>query len=224
MDAAFESLEQTLLSRRSCRAFKADPVPQETLERVLAPAMRAPSNCNTQPWHLHVASGAAVERLRKRLPEDFMGGKIALDFPYDGKYDGDFKDRQYASAQALYGAMGIEREDKAARNVAFMRNFTFFDAPHLGIFCLPQGFTEREACDLGMFAQSVMLLLESAGIHSCPQTALGFLSDSLREELQIPEDQRVMFGLSFGYPIEDAPANTCRTDREALASLIHFHG
>jgi nitroreductase len=216
-------LRQLLQQRRSCRAFLPDPLPEPELATLLAPALRAPSNCNTQPWFLHVASGAAIERLRQRLPADFAAGRLSLDFPYDGKYDGVFKERQYASAQALYSAMGIAREDRDARQAAFMRNFSFFDAPHVAFFFLPAGFSEREACDLGMFAQSVMLLLEEAGLGSCPQTALGFLADAIREELAVPVEQRLMFGLSFGYPDPDAAANRCSTERAPATELIRFH-
>ncbi|WP_414980373.1 nitroreductase family protein [Congregibacter sp.] len=216
-------LSEILESRRSCRAFLPESLSDEQLQTLLSPSLRAPSNCNTQPWYLHVASGDALERLRKRLPDDFANGRMTLDFPYDGKYVDVFKERQYASAHALYGAMDIAREDKGARQAAFMRNFSFFDAPHVGFFFLPEGFSEREACDLGMFAQSVMLLLESVGLASCPQTALAFLSDSVREELSVPRDQRLMFGLSFGYADPDAPANRCVTDRADASQLITLH-
>lgn len=221
--AALSPIAELLLQRRSCRAFTSQALDDESLRAILAPALRAPSNCNTQPWFLHVASGDVLERLRERLPADFIAGKVSLDFPYDGKYEGVFKDRQYASAQALYSAMGIAREDKAARQVAFMRNFTFFDAPHVGFFFLPEGFSEREACDLGMFAQSVMLLLDAAGLASCPQTALGFLADSVREELGVPTSQKLMFGLSFGYADASAAANSCATDRDEQQELIELH-
>jgi len=216
-------LRDILENRRSCRAFLPESLSDEQLRDLLSPSLRAPSNCNTQPWYLHVASGDALECLRQRLPDDFANGRMTLDFPYDGKYADVFKERQYASAQALYGAMGITREDKDARQAAFMRNFTFFDAPHVGFFFLPEGFSEREACDLGMFAQSVMLLLEASGLASCPQTALAFLSDSVREELSVPQAQKLMFGLSFGYPDPDAPANGCRTERAQASELISLH-
>ena len=52
-----------------------------------------------------------------------------------------------------------------------MGNFRF-DAPVVAL--LPDGFGLREACDLGMFTQTVMLGLTAQGLGSCPQTALGF--------------------------------------------------
>ena len=104
-----------------------------------------------------------------------------------------------------------------------MRNFTFFDAPHVAFFYLPSGFGIREACDLGMFAQSVMLGLVNEGLGSCPQTALGFHAGTLRQALGIADDRKLMFGLSFGRPLEDAPVNACRTARAGSDDLIQWH-
>ena len=201
--------------RRSLRAFPP--------ERVLGVAARAPSNCNTQPWLVHVASGSCIEALREALPNRFLAGDISLDFPYDGKYEGIYKERQYAAAQALYSAAGIAREDRAGRDRQFMRNFTFFDAPHVAFFFLPEPFGLREAADLGMYAQTVMLAMTAHGLGSCPQTALSFLADPVRELLGVDAGHRLLFGLSFGYPDADAPANTCHTERASLDDSVVFH-
>ena len=170
-------------SRRSMRDFKPEPVPRDIIDSVFGGAQRAPSNCNTQPWFVHVVTGETLERLRAELPAKFAAGEIALDFPYDGQYEGVYKDRQYASATALYDALGIAREQKAERNAWFIRNFRFFDAPAVAFFTLPTGFGLREACDLGMFAQTVMLGLTAHGLGSCPQTALAFLTTVIRPTL-----------------------------------------
>ncbi len=209
--------------RKSTRGFKPDPVPQAVLDQVFGTALRAPSNCNTQPWQTHIASGEKLEQLRKIMPEAFMKGEFTMDFPYDGKYEGVYKDRQYASAEALYSAMGIAREEKDKRNVAFMRNFTCFDAPHVAFLFLPEPFGIREACDLGMYAQTLMLSMVAHGLASCPQTALSFMAGQIREVLDIDPSNRLMFGLSFGYEDESHPANGCQTDRGSLADMTHYH-
>jgi nitroreductase len=115
--------DNIVADRRSLRAFKPEPVDQATLETVFSVARRAPSNCNTQPWITHVVSGDKLEELRSEMPDKFMSGEFTMDFPYDGVYEGVYKERQYAAAQALYDAVDIAREDKAARHVQFMRNF-----------------------------------------------------------------------------------------------------
>ena len=209
-------------SRRSMRDFKPEPVPKDIIESVFGGAQRAPSNCNTQPWFVHVVTGETLERLRAELPAKFAAGEIALDFPYDGLYVGGYKDRQYASATALYDSLGIAREQKAERNAWFMRNFSFFDAPAVAFFTLPTGFGLREACDLGMFAQTVMLGLTAHGLGSCPQTALAFLTNVIRPTLGLGDNEQLMFGMSFGYPTDTA-VNEVRTERATLEDVVTFH-
>ena len=208
--------------RRSMRDFKSDPVPREIIESVFGTAQRAPSNCNTQPWFVHVVTGETLEQLRQDLPAKFAAGEIALDFPYDGQYEGVYKERQYASAAALYDSLGIARDQKAERNAWFMRNFSFFDAPAVAFFTLPTGFGLREACDLGMFAQTVMLGLTAHGLGSCPQTALAFLANVIRPALSLGDHEQLMFGMSFGYP-NDTAVNEVTTERASLADVVTFH-
>ena len=208
--------------RRSMRDFKPDPVPRELIESVFGTAQRAPSNCNTQPWFVHVVTGEKLERLREALPAKFAAGEIALDFPYDGQYEGVYKERQYASAAALYDSLGIARDQKAERNAWFMRNFSFFDAPAVAFFTLPTGFGLREACDLGMFAQTVMLGLTAHGLGSCPQTALAFLANVIRPALSLGDHEQLIFGMSFGYP-RDTAVNEVSTERAPLGDVVTFH-
>ncbi|MFT6163786.1 MAG: nitroreductase [Zhongshania aliphaticivorans] len=209
--------------RRSVRSFLPAPVDRAILEAVFATAQQAPSNCNTQPWQVAVASGESIERLRNKIPQAFNSGAWTMDFPYDGKYPGVYKDRQYAAAATLYGAMGISRDDKPARNEQFSKNFTFFGAPHVAFLFLPEGFGLREAADLGMYAQTLMLSLTAHGLASCPQTALSFNCDLVREELGIDPSNKLLFGLSFGYEDTSDPVNSCRTERAALADCVRFY-
>jgi nitroreductase len=215
--------DDVVASRRSLRAFLPQPVDDQLLEQIFTVAQRAPSNCNTQPWITHVVSGAKLDKLRGEMPDRFMSGNFSMDFPYDGVYEGVYKERQYGSAQALYDSVGIAREDKAKRHEQFMRNFIFFGAPHVAFLFLPEPFGLREAADLGMYAQTLMLTFTAHGLGSCPQTALSFQADYVREELGIDANNKLVFGLSFGHPDPDAPANTCATDRAAVSDAVFFH-
>lgn len=215
--------DRIVAQRRSLRAYLPKAADKETLEAIFSVAQHAPSNCNTQPWLVHVASGASLQALKDEMSTRFMAGDMSLDFPYDGVYEGVYKERQYGSAQALYDAVNIAREDKAGRHQQFMRNFTFFDAPHVAFLFLPEPFGLREAADLGMYAQTLMLALTAHGMGSCPQTALSFQANFIREQLGIDASNKLVFGMSFGYPDPDAPANSCATDRAALADTVTFH-
>lgn len=220
---ATETFKNLVNNRRSVRAFLPEPVSEATLHSVFEVAQRAPSNCNTQPWEVAVASGHAIERLRKLIPEAFAAGQWTMDFPYDGKYEGVYKERQHGAAAELYGAMGIGREDKALRQAQFMKNFEFFEAPHVAFVFLPAPFGIREAADLGMYAQNLMLSMTAHGLASCPQTALSFMADLVRRELGVGEHNKLLFGISFGYEDTNNPANKCWTDRAAVTEAVSFH-
>ena len=53
--------------RHSYRGFYPKPVDEKTLKEVFELANWAPSNCNVQPWHVHVVSGEACDRLREKM-------------------------------------------------------------------------------------------------------------------------------------------------------------
>ncbi|MEH6518437.1 MAG: nitroreductase [Halioglobus sp.] len=223
MTDSADVFNQVVAQRHALRAFLPEPLEQRVIDTIFSGAQQAPSNCNTQPWQTHVVSGEKLEALREALPARFMAGEISLDFPYEGKYSGIYKERQYGSAQALYDSIGIAREEKEKRHETFMRNFTFFDAPHVAFLFLPEPFGLREAADLGMFAQTIMLGLTAHGLGSCPQTALAFHADYVREVLQIDASNKLMFGISFGRPDPEAPVNHCLTDRAALPDAVTYH-
>ncbi len=217
------SIETLLKNRRSVRGFLPTPVPPDQLQNVFALAQHAPSNCNTQPWIVHVVSGERLETLRRVLPQNTMMGKMTPDFPYNGKYDGVYKERQYDAAHQMYSALNIPREEKHKRMEVFLRNYSFFGAPHVAFLFLPEPFGLREAADVGMYAQSLMLALTANGIASCPQTSLGFHAEVVREILGIEPSCKLLFGISFGYEDTQDPINQARVGRAALEENTVFH-
>lgn len=216
--------QQILDNRRSVRAYTDQQASPELLQQIFSEAQRAPSNCNTQPWHVAVVSGDRCRALGAKLQDALNQGLYQMDFPYMGVYEGLYKERQHGAASDLYSAMNIAREDKAARNEAFMRNFDFFGAPHAAFLFLPEGFGLREAADLGMYAQTLMLSLSAHGLASCPQTALSFACDTVREELGVDASHKLLFGISFGYEDKEHLANRCRVGRAELDQVVQFIG
>lgn len=210
-----ETLDRLLRERRSVRGFRRDPVPAELLERVLAMAQLAPSNCNVQPWTAHVVSGEAAERMRGVLHEAAKSGTaMTPDFPLTGAYPGHYRGRQIDAAKSLFAATNVAREDVAARTESFLRNFRFFDAPHAMFLFIPVWAGMREAADCGMYAQSFMLALVANGLASCAQGALSHHAAIVHRELGVGEEQKLLFGIAFGYADEAHPANSARTVRD----------
>jgi nitroreductase len=223
MNESLTVFENIMRQRRSVRAFLPDEVSQATLNDIFTLAQTAPSNCNTQPWQACVASGAKRHALEQALTAAILRGEFSMDFPYAGKYTGIYKERQYDAANQLYSSMGIAREDKAARNEAFMRNFSFFDAPHVVFLFLDESFGIREAADVGMYAQNLMLSMAAYDVACCPQTALGFHADIVRELLNLPSTMKLLFGISFGYEDKNNAANNTRVGRADLAQTVTFY-
>ncbi len=114
-------LEELLASRFSCRAFKPDPVPRATIERILAAAQKTASWCNSQPWQLVVASGAATRKFRDAMYGAASSGKPNTgDFPFPREYRGVYLQRRRESGFQLYNSLGIPRGDKAAYVPSFI--------------------------------------------------------------------------------------------------------
>lgn len=218
------SMTDLLKNRISVRAFLDKPVPRETLKKIFTAAQLAPSNCNVQPWQIHVVSGAKKDELKDRLVKEVMTGRESNpDFDWHIKYKGIHRDRQFGSANALYTSMGIDRKDKQARMLAMLRNWTFFDAPHAIFFTMEKYLNIMGAVDMGIYAQTLCLLMIENGISSCLQGALGQFPDPVRDFLNIPKDHGIIFGMSFGYEDKTAPVNATRTDREVLENAVRFY-
>jgi len=122
--------DEVVKGRRSIRGYLDKPVPKALMEEVLDIAMRAPTSYNTQPWSFFVVSGTALDKIREGNVENIMAGVPDSREPRShGAYEGEHRARQIGVAKQLFGAMGIEREDKAGRQDWVMRGFRQFDAP-----------------------------------------------------------------------------------------------
>ena len=212
-----------LHARTSVRAFLPKPIPEEILQNIFQSAQQSPSNCNTQPWQTYVVSGEKKNALSKEILELVASGAEANpDFDWSVYYEGALKERQYGAANTLYSALGIERTNREARHNAMIRNWTFFDAPHVVFFTMEKYLNIMGAVDVGIYAQSLALLLTENGMASCMQGALGQFPDPVRTALNLPEGRGVLFGMSFGYADESAPANNAKTDRVELSTAVTF--
>jgi nitroreductase len=222
------SVEEAILSRRSLRAFRPDPVPRETVERILALASRAPSGTNIQPWIVTVVAGAVRERLIKAMHAEFMqhgegGWKREFEY-YPTQWRDPYLARRRKLGWDLYGLLGIGKGEREKTQRQHARNFLFFDAPVGLIVTLDRDLPVGAWLDTGMFLQNVMLAARACGLDTCPQAAIGSAHSVLRRELQIPQEQVVVCGMSLGHARADAIENTLVTGREPVAGFARFLG
>lgn len=213
-------LDEAILARRSSRMFLPDkPVPRELLDEALALAMRAPSNSNTQPWHVFLATGNRRARL-----VDALLAAVDANPPAIGSagLPPRFADRRRQSGALIYGAMGIERSDAEGRWNAQLRNWEFFHAPVAGVVCMHREFGNVDAVGVGMFLQTLLLALIERGIGSCVQVSIALYPDVLREQLGIPEELTVLCGMSIGYADPQFAANNLDIPRNPVADHVVF--
>ena len=218
------TVTEAISGRYSVRAFRPDPVPQEMIREIFDIARLAPSNSNTQPWHVAVVSGRAREELENRILACIAEGEApSPTWPSGGVgLKGDYKQRQIDCAKRYYEVMGIEYEDRAARWKLLLNNWRFFGAPHAAFFSMPETMHRANAVDVGIFVQSVMLLMAERGIASCPQGALASYPGPVKEIADIPDGNAVLCGLSFGLEDLDAQANGVRMEREPVDRIVSF--
>ncbi|MFF4899555.1 nitroreductase [Streptomyces sp. NPDC001068] len=216
---------EAVTTRRAVRGFTERPVPEETLERVLAAAAWAPSGSNIQPWRTYVVTGAPLAEIKKRADQRLSAGD-PWDEPeyeqYPPALKSPYRERRSAFGEQRYGALGIPREDLEARQRAASANWQCFGAP-AALFCyIDRDLGRPQWSDAGMYLQTVMLLLRSEGLHSCPQMAWAKFHRTVAEVLSPPDGLVLFCGMSIGY--EDVSAHYPRTGRAPLRETVTFVG
>jgi nitroreductase len=219
--------DDVVLGRRSIRGFKPDPVPKALIQEVLSLAIRAPSSYNTQPWRFYVIAGAPLDRIRAGNVERNLGGvPPSREVRVHGEYAGVHRDRQIEVAKQLFGAMGIERHDMAARQDWVMRGFRQFDAPVSVIITYDRAVHGGDVApfDCGGVANALVNAAWSRGL-GCVINSQGIMqSPVVREHAGVPDDQVIMIAIAMGFPDEDFPANAVVSNRKSVDDAAVFVG
>ena len=221
--APIEVLEDLLASRFSCRAFKPDPVPRATIERILAAAQKTASWCNSQPWQVVIASGEAKERFRNAIyAEAASGAGDNHDFTPPREYLGVYLERRRESGFQLYNTLGIARGDRAAYAKQALENYNFFGAPHVAIIHTDEALGIYGAIDCGAYVGNFMLAAQALGLGTIPQAALARHSGLIRRHFRLGDDRKVVCGISFGFADNAHKINSYRTSRASVADTVTF--
>ncbi len=221
------TITEAMITRRSIRAFLADVPDRALLAQILETAQRAPSGGNVQPWHASVVTGDALAALIAAVGERQAMGMAGLQpeyVIYPAELAPHHLARRSGVAHAMYGAMGIAREDRDARNAAMALNFSGFGAPVVLFVHCPRYMGPPQWADMGIWLQSVMLLLREAGLDSCPQEAWSVYGKTVRACLGIDDGSILYSGLAIGWRDPAAPVNRFPVDRAPLDEVVTWHG
>jgi nitroreductase len=214
---------EAVVSRRAVRGFTDQPVPREVLERVLRAAAWAPSGSNIQPWNIYVVTGRPLAELKKLAVERVAEGDAwdEREFQmYPPVLKSPYGERRSAFGKERYTALGVAREDWEARARAAIANWDCFGAP-AALFCyIDRDLGRPQWADLGMYLQTVMLLLRAEGLHSCPQMAWSQVRETVAQIVSPPDELVLFCGMSIGY--EDPDVHYIRTGRDPLDRTVTF--
>lgn len=170
------------------------------------------------------AGRAQDDRRRARGSWRRLGQAAVRDVP--GRVEAPYGERRSAFGKERYSALGIAREDWEARQRAAIANWNCFGAP-AALFC----YIDRELglpqwADVGMYLQTVMLLLRAEGLHSCPQMAWSQVRETVAEVLSPRTGSSSSAACRSGTktprsvtPVQAAPRSTRRSRSSAISDL-----
>ncbi|UTO28814.1 nitroreductase [Bartonella harrusi] len=215
---------QSILSRKSIRAFTHQQVSQETIKEILKLAARAPSGTNTQPWQVIVLTGNVLQKVGQELSHlalTGIKGEREVHY-YPRQWREPYLSRRRKIGWDLYKSLGIQKDEREKINQQKARNFSFFGAPVGLLFTMDYDMEMGSWLDLGMFMQTIMLAARGFGLDTCPQAAFADYHKQIRTLLSIPSDRRIVCGMALGYRDESAPENNFATEREAIENFVRF--
>ena len=219
--------DKVVRGRKSIRGYQDTPVPKELIKEVIELAMRAPSSLNTQPWNFYVVSNASLDLIRKgNVERNLAGVPDSREFRGHGAYEGAHRERQIGIAKQLFGAMGIERHDKAARQDWVLRGFRQFDAPVSIVVTYDRSIHGGDIApfDCGAVTNALVNAAWSRGL-GCVINSQGIMqSPVVREHAGIPDDQVIMICVAMGWPDDTFPANAVVSTRKSVDEAAHFVG
>jgi len=221
-------VSEAVASRFSCRAFLPKTVPEKIVREIVELAARAPSAGNMQPWRVYAIAGERLEALKMmlapRMATELPKGEGADYTIYPHPLTEPYKTRRFTVGELLYSAIGIPRENRAARYRQFANNYAFFGAPAALFFAREKTHGPAQWADIGGYLQTVCLLAREYGLHTCPQQAWVSFNMTVRSFLDLPENLMVYSGMAVGYADETAAINQWRSPREPLDRFATFSG
>ncbi|HJF54268.1 MAG TPA: nitroreductase [Limosilactobacillus coleohominis] len=208
--------EQVIKNRRSTRQFTDQKIALETIKKVLQEAQLAPSWVNSQPYHIHLAMGDSLEKVRAQQEKfDNSGAKGNPDLPMMSRKDWPTQAQaNMAEWTNGLGAAGKEMGPASAK---------LYNAQAILYLTLPKGYSLWSLYDLGSFGNSIVLAATNQELAS--MTAYQFIKypEMLRKELNIADDEEIIIGIGLGYPDDSALINTIKSNRMDLDDILTIH-
>jgi coenzyme F420-0:L-glutamate ligase / coenzyme F420-1:gamma-L-glutamate ligase len=192
---------RSIAERRSIRRYRADAVPEATLQCLLGAATMAPSSHNRQPWRFVVLREAAV----KQALADAMGRRLREDRTRDGDRAEAIEQDVTRSRARITGApivlvVSLTREDLDVYPDEPRNRAEFLMAVQ----------------STAMAVQNLMIAAASEGIGTCWMCAPLFCPDVVHQALSLPSTWEPQALVTIGFP--DGPGRD--RPRKPLAEVV----
>jgi nitroreductase len=223
-------IAEAIRQRKSIRAFRSEPVPEEVLKGIIELALRAPSWEDTQPWQFAVVTGNKLEEIRQIFSEK-IEEKHHPDIPHPREFPQLYDTRRRALGRRILELKGITREDKERRKWWGLQGLRSFEAPCVVYIYIDRSFYQQGDAlnlwpifDCGLVAENIMLLAAAHGLGTVAQIQAVAYPDVLREVLRIPDSKVILLGIAVGYPDWDDAVNRLHSEREPLDNVSTWYG
>lgn len=214
---------ECITNRISIRKFKPEEVPEDKLLRIFEIARFSPSYKNSQPWQAVIVSGSKKEALSKMLTNLIESGVTPKpDIPIAKTWTPEIQERITLNLKKRSEIFGIDLLDPETIKRSKIANYNFYGAPH-GIFLYQDAsLPEWSLFDLGIFAQTLMLAAFAEGLGTVAQAFLTEYAPQIKEFLGIPASNRLILGISIGYPDTESPINKYKSSRLEATEIVRF--
>ncbi len=216
----FNTVEQTIMARRSVRLFQKKQVPEYLVERVLEAARYAPSAGNNQSWRFIVLRDAATmseltdhvikmagilnRSLNRTAPDAYLGKKAT------GMLN---RMLSYSITSTMHptGLAGLSQLANGELDL-------WHGAPTVILCLIDTRGTGKPMLDLGIAGQNMVLAAHSMGLGTCWVSFAMFLQQSrkYRKLLGIEYPYKLVSSIALGFPKGQPDGYVQRETRESL--------
>ncbi|MFC2014770.1 nitroreductase [Chloroflexota bacterium] len=211
---------KAISERRSMRAFKPDPVPNETIEQILNLTINAPSANNLQPWEFIVITGEEKDRLSRTLMKAYKEKQISCGSGAVKPLPDTFRRRGLGNLELMEPY--VKKIGVTVDTFINEGSCNFYGAPAAILICLDDCFSKNQLVDIGTAASYMVLAAHASGVSTCPIGLITAYEDEVKDLLNIPGNKHLIIGIALGYADLENPVSECKSTRDNLDNLVRW--
>ena len=195
-------LLEAMHSQRQITRYKKDPVPKETVDKIIEAATKAPSGANVQPWEFVVLTDRAViEAVSKEYREMWLGS-MGQEAPPD-------ENKIYTAARYL-----VHHIHEISVLLVICVDHTRGHSTYTPGEPIPKG---RYASSIWLAVQNLFLAARAEGLGTRICGVGGQAEQKIKDMLGIPDHVEIALITPLGYP----KGRFGPTDRIPAAEVSH---